>query len=49
MFNISAKIEEYLGNIIVKDIKGILLFKLRLLKPKVNNKNLLRIKKLILI
>ena len=49
MFNINIKIREHLDNIIVKDIKGILLFKPRLLKPKVNNKNLLKIEKLILI
>ena len=37
------------GNIIVKDIKGILPLRPKLLKPKVSNKNLLRIEKLILI
>ena len=40
---------ECLSNIIVKDVKGILLLKPRLLKPKVSNKSLLRIKKLTLI
>ena len=49
MFSIGIKIKECLGNIIVKNIKGILLFKSRLLKPKVSNKSLLRIEKLTLI
>ena len=49
MFSISIRIKERLGNIIVKDIKGILLFGPRLLKPKVSNKSLLRIEKLTLI
>ena len=38
-----------LGDIVVKDIKGMLLFRPRLLKFKVNNRNLLKIGKLILI
>ena len=37
------------GNIIVKDVKGISLLRLRLLKPKASNKSLLRIEKLTLI
>ena len=49
LFNISIRIREHLGNIIVKNIKGILLFKPRLLKLKVNNKSLLKIEKLTLI
>ena len=49
MFSIGIKIKKRLGNIIVKDIKGTLPLRPRLLKPKVNNKNLLRIKKLTLI
>ena len=48
LFSISTKIKESLGNIIVKDIKGLLLLKPRLLKLKVSNGNLLRIEKLIL-
>ena len=47
-FNISARMKESLGDIVVKDIKGLLLLRLRLLKLKVSNGNLLRIKKLIL-
>ena len=43
--NISTKIKEHLGNIIVKDIKGILLFKPKLLKLKINNKKLFKDKK----
>ena len=49
MFSISTRIRERLGNIIVNDVKGILLFGPRLLKPKVSNGSLLRIEKLILI
>ena len=45
MFNISIRIREYPGNIIVKDIKGISLFRPKLLKPEFNNKILLKIKK----
>ena len=48
LFSISIKIKECLGNIIVKDIKGILPLRPRLLKLKVSNKNLLKIKKLTL-
>ena len=48
-FSISTRIRECLGNIIVKNIKGILPLRPRLLKPKVNNKSLLRIKKFTLI
>src|ERR1700722_18333640 len=47
LFSIGAK--ESLGNIVVKDIKGLLLLRPRLLKLKVSNKNLLRIEKLTLI
>ena len=39
---------ESLGNIVVKDIKGLLPLRPRLLKLKINNGNLLRIKKLTL-
>jgi hypothetical protein len=49
LFSISTRIRERLGDIIVKDIKGMLLLGPRLLKPKVNNKSLLRIEKLTLI
>src|SRR6202021_2918944 len=45
LFSIYARIRESLGNIVVKNIKGILLLRPRLLKLKVNNENLLRIKK----
>ena len=45
LFSISTKIKEYLDNIIVKDIKGILLFKPKLLKLKINNKKLFKDKK----
>ena len=48
-FSISTKIKEHPGDIIVKDIKDILPLRPRLLKPKVSNKSLLRIKKLTLI
>ena len=48
MFSIGAGIKQSLGNVIVKDIKGTLLLRLRLLKLKVNNGNLLRIGKLTL-
>src|SRR3984957_14448622 len=44
LFSIGAK--ESPGNIVVKDIKGLLLLRPRLLKLKVSNKNLLRIEKL---
>ena len=49
LFSISTKIKKHLNNIIVKNIKSISPLKPRLLKPKVNNKSLLRIEKLILI
>ena len=49
LFSINTKIRECLSNIIVKDIKSILPFKPRLLKPKVSNKSLLKIEKLTLI
>jgi len=39
---------ESLGNIVVKDIKGTPLFRSRLLKLKISNRNLLKIKKLTL-
>jgi len=48
IFSISARIRESLGNIVVKDIKGLLLLRPRLLNLKVSNKNLLRIGKLTL-
>jgi len=48
MFNINAGMKKSLGNTVVKDIKGTPLFRPRLLKLKINNGNLLRIKKLIL-
>ena len=41
LFNISARIKKSLGDIVVKDIKSILLFKPRLLKKlKVSNRKL---------
>src|ERR1700733_4087596 len=46
LFSISAG--ESLGNVVVKDIKGLLLLRPRLLKLKVSNGNLLRIEKLTL-
>src|SRR6202034_3048781 len=46
LFSISAR--ESLGNIVVKDIKGLLPLRPRLLKLKVSNRNLLRIEKLTL-
>ena len=48
-FSISTGMRERLGNIIIKNIKGILPLRPRLLKPKVSNKSLLRIEKFILI
>ena len=48
-FSISTGMKESLGNIIVKDIKGSLLFRPRLLKLKIYNENYLKIKRLILI
>ena len=47
-FSISIRMRESLGNIVVKNIKGLLLLRPRLLKLKVSNGNLLRIEKLIL-
>ena len=49
LFSISAEIRESLSDIVVKDIKGLLLLRPRLLKLKVSNRNLLRIEKFILI
>ena len=49
LFSIYAGIRESLGNIVVKNIKGKLLLRPRLLKLKVSNRNLLRIEKLTLI
>ena len=43
LFSIYAKIRESLGNVVVKNIKGLLPFRPRLLKLKVSNRNLLRI------
>src|SRR3984957_12763288 len=48
LFSIYAGIKESLGDIVVKNIKGTLLLRPRLLKLKVSNRNLLRIEKLIL-
>ena len=48
LFSINIRIRESLGDIVIKDIKKLLLFRPRLLKLKVNNRNLLKIKKLIL-
>ena len=49
LFSICARIRESLGNVVVKNIKGMLLLRPRLLKLKVSNRNLLRIEKLTLI
>ena len=46
LFSISTGIREYLSNIIVKDIKGILLFRPRLLKLQVNNRKLSKDRKI---
>src|ERR1700722_16565117 len=46
LFSICTRIRESLGNVVVKDIKGTLLLRSRLLKLKVSNRNLLRIEKL---
>src|ERR1700723_4159298 len=46
LFSIGAG--ESLGNVVVKNIKGLLLLRPRLLKLKVSNGNLLRIEKLTL-
>jgi len=48
MFSISARIRESLGDIVVKDIKESSPLRPKLLKLKVNNRNLLRIEKLTL-
>src|ERR1700723_2117371 len=48
LFSICVGIRESLGNIVVKNIKGTSLLRPRLLKLKVSNGNLLRIKKLTL-
>ena len=48
LFSICAKIRESLGDVVVKNIKGMLLLRPRLLKLKVNNRNLLKIEKLTL-
>src|SRR3984885_5858589 len=45
LFSIYTRIRESLGNIVVKNIKGISLLRPRLLKLKVNNGNLLRVEK----
>ena len=45
LFSIYAKIRESLGDVVVKDIKGTLPLRPRLLKLKVSNGNLLRIEK----
>jgi len=47
-FSISTRIRQSPGNVVVKDIKGLLLLRPRLLKLKVSNRNLLRIEKLTL-
>src|SRR6202041_1066400 len=46
LFSIGAK--ESLGNVVVKDIKGLSPLRPRLLKLKVSNRNLLKIEKLTL-
>jgi len=48
LFSVCAGIRESLGDVVVKDIEGMLLLRPRLLKLKVSNGNLLRIKKLTL-
>ena len=48
-FSISTRIRDSPGDIVVKDIKGLLLLRPRLLKLKVSNGNLLRIEKFTLI
>ena len=49
LFSIYARIRESPSNVVVKNIKGTLLLRPRLLKLKVSNRNLLRIEKLTLI
>ena len=48
LFSIRVRIRKSLGDIVVKDIKGLLPLRPRLLKLKVSNRNLLRIEKLTL-
>ena len=48
LFSICARIRESLGNVVVKNIKGMSPLRPRLLKLKVSNGNLLRIEKLTL-
>jgi len=48
IFSISARMRQSPGNVVVKDIKGLLPLRPRLLKLKVSNGNLLRIEKLTL-
>ena len=48
LFSIYTRIRESSGNIVVKNIKEMLLLRPRLLKLKVSNRNLLRIEKLTL-
>ena len=48
LFSIYPRIRESLSNVVLKNIKGTSLLRPRLLKLKVNNKNLLKIEKLIL-
>ena len=47
-FSINIRIREYLGNIVVKNIKGIPLFRPRLLKLQVSNRKLSKNKKVYL-
>ena len=48
MLSIGARVRESPGNVVVKNIKETSLFRPRLLKLKVSNRNLLRIEKLTL-
>jgi len=48
LFSVYARIRESLGDVVVKDIKGMSPLRPRLLKLKVSNGNLLRIEKLTL-
>ena len=48
LFSIYTRIKESPGNVVVKNIKGTLPLRPRLLKLKVSNRNLLRIEKLTL-
>ena len=45
MFSIEGRIKKSLGDIVVKDIKGILLLRFKLLKLKVSNRKLFKDKK----